>query len=537
MSSENLTAFNDIRSIYTVIGSICEDATLLRESENHLEPNDFMQSIHKVIYGAINNIVYNASGDKVTKISAKDIDNHLSNQPISFKTWNDQKGYDYVNYCIEHANKENFWQSHDRIKKMALLREYQTAGFDVSELYDWKSDDFAERDRMMKKLDAMKQKDISEHFTLKNLKIKDKHNIETEVKQFKAGDDINDLISGFKEEKVFGYPYGNGYENFLMRGMLKGKFILRSGNTGTMKTSLAIADMTRTSVGKIYENGKWVDNGESLPSLFISTELDKIELTVIVLAHMTGISRRIIMDGDFNKEQEVLLREAGEILSNSPFYLVHIPDFSVADIEEIIERHILDHDVQYIAFDYIQNVPKLQRTTNEMFGSTQREDQVLLHLSSSLKMLAEKYDVFIESSTQLNRGAKEDINRDASALRGSSAVADKIDAGMLLFRVKDADKEKVKTILEDSGFGSEPNFMRWMYKNRNGQANVIIWSKLDFSTVREKPLFVTDFDYNIVTDVKDLTLEVEKTNPDKKLELDIDKINKTVSSIEEDMDF
>ena len=79
--------------------------------------------------------------------------------------------------------------------------------------------------------------------------------------------------------------------------------------------------------------------------------------------------------------------------------------------------------------------------------------------------------------------------------------------------------------------------MRWMYKNRNGQANVIIWSKLDFSTVREKPLFVTDFDYNIVTDVKDLTLEVEKTNPDKKLELDIDKINKTVSSIEEDMDF
>src|SRR5699024_6973086 len=100
----------------------------------------------------------------------------------------------------------------------------------------------------------------------------------------------------------------------------------------------------------------------------ISTELDEDELTTIVLANMTGIPRRVIQDGLFKKEQEEILIEAGEILKASPFYLVHIPDFSVGDIEEIIERHILDYDVQYIAFDYIQNVPKLQRTINEMFG-------------------------------------------------------------------------------------------------------------------------------------------------------------------------
>ena len=135
---------------------------------------------------------------------------------------------------------------------------------------------------------------------------------------------------------------------------------------------------------------------------------------------MTGIPRKVIMDGLFNKEQEQILEEAGNILESSPLYMYHIPNFSVADIEDIIERNILDNDVGYISFDYIQLTSKLSRSTSELFGQNQREDQILLHLSSSLKTLAEKYDVYIETGTQLNRNSKEEDNWDATSIRGGS---------------------------------------------------------------------------------------------------------------------
>ena len=518
MEQKNMTNLNPIRAVYNVIGSICQDTELLKDNKTQLKPEDFMQSLHQTVFKAINNVVYNASGDNVSNITAVDIDNYLSAYPTQYKIWNDQKGFEYLQNCLEHANKETYWQSYDRIKKMSILRAYVNKGFDISELYDWESDDFLSREKSLQDLDKKDMKDIFEHFTLKNLQIKDSYNIETNSKQFRAGENVQDLLARFKRGIEYGSPFKNGFENYLLRGMRKGKFILRSGGTGTMKTSLSIADMTNNAVNKIYENGEWKYNGVSLPSLFISTELDEDELTTIVLANMTGIPRRVIQDGLFKKEQEEILIEAGEILKASPFYLVHIPDFSVGDIEEIIERHILDFDVQYIAFDYIQNVPKLQRTINEMFGSVQREDQVLLFLSSSLKTLAERYEVFIESSTQLNRqGITDETQRNSNALRGSSAVADKIDAGMLLFRAHEKDKDKVREIIEENGFGKEPNFTRWLYKNRAGQTDLIIWSYLNFSTVREEVLFVTDYDYNIVEDIDDLHFEFKEGRTEKEL--------------------
>lgn len=518
MEQKNMSNLNATRAVYNVIGSICQDTELLKDSKTQLKPEDFMQSLHQTVFKAINNIVYNASGDNVSNITAVDVDNYLSAYPTQYKIWNDQKGFEYLRNCLEHANQETYWQSYDRVKKMSILRAYVNKGFDVSELYDWESDDYLNREKSLQELDKKEMKDIFEYFTLKNLQIKDSYNIETNSKQFRAGENVQDLLARFKKGVEYGAPFSNGFENYLLRGMRKGKFILRSGGTGTMKTSLSIADMTKNAVSKYYENGEWKYNGVSLPSLFISTELDEDELTTIVLANMTGIPRRVIQDGLFKKEQEEILIQAGEILKESPFYLVHIPDFSVGDIEEIIERHILDYDVQYIAFDYIQNVPKLQRTINEMFGSVQREDQVLLFLSSSLKTLAERYEVFIESSTQLNRqGITDETQRNSNALRGSSAVADKIDAGMLLFRAHDKDRDKVREIIEENGFGKEPNFTRWLYKNRAGQTDLIIWSYLNFSTVREEVLFVTDYDYNIVEDIDDLHFEYKEGRTEQEL--------------------
>ena len=518
MEQKNMTNLNPIRAVYNVIGSICQDTELLKDSKTQLKPEDFMQSLHQTVFKAINNIVYNASGDNVSNITAVDIDNYLSAYPTQYKVWNDQKGFEYLQNCLEHANQETYWQSYDRVKKMSILRAYVDKGFDVSELYDWESDDFLSREKSLQELDKKDMKDIFEHFTLKNLKIKDNYDIETEGKQFKAGADIKSLLEKFKAGVEYGIPYPNLFENFLFRGQRRGKVVLRSGASGTLKTSISISNMVNNAVKKIYKNGKWEHNGDSFPSLFISTELDEDELNVIALAYITGIPRKVIMDGLFNKHQEEILEEAGKILEESPLYMYHIPNFSVVDIEDIIERNILDNDVGYISFDYIQLTSKLSRSTSELFGQNQREDQLLLYLSSSLKTLAEKYNVYIETGTQLNRNSKDEDNWDATSIRGGSSIVDKVDSAELLFRAKEKHLEKVREIIESNGFGHEPDYLRVCYKNRAGMADVIMWSHMNPSTVREEVLFCTDLDYNIIEDVEKLDLTFKEGKTDKDLE-------------------
>ena len=508
MENRNLSNLNPVRAIYTVIGSICQDTELLKDTETQLRPEDFMQSLHKIVFKAINNIVFNASGDKVTNVTAVDIDNYLSSYPTQYKVWNEQDGYEYIQNCLKHANKETYWQSYDLLKKMSVLRAYVEEGFDISDLYDWESEDYFEKEKSIQELRKMELKDIFEYFTLKNLRVKDDFNIETDIKNFKAGQNITELLDKTKEGRGYGYPTSCGYENSAFGGLKKGKFLLRSGSTGSMKSSFQIRDMIDVAVNKIYKHDKWMDNGISIPSLFISTELDEENLNYMALSYLTGINRNVIKFGLFNKQQRALLEEAGKILEESPFYLVHMPNYTITDMEDVIERHVLDYNVQYVAFDYIENKSSLQRSINELYGSVQREDQVLLYLSDKLKNVAEKYDISIQSATQLNRsGVGRDMQMNTNALRGGSAIADKVDMGMILHKAKESDLEKVQEIIEDSGFGNEPNMMRFLYKNREGIPEVIFFTYLDKSTIREECLFATDYDYNIIEDIEDLQYE------------------------------
>lgn len=508
MEDRNLSNLNMVRAVYTVIGSICQDTELLRHNDCQLKPEDFMQSLHKIVFKAINNIVFNASGDKVTNVTAVDIDNYLSSYPTQYKVWNEQRGYEYIQNCLEHANKEVFWQSYDLLKKMSVLRAYVLEGFDISELYDWETEDYLAREKSLQQLKKMEMKDIFEHFTLKNLRVKDNFNIETDIRSFKAGQNISELLDSAREGMGYGYPTSCGFENSAFGGLQKGKLLLRSGSTGSMKSSLQIRDMIDVATNKIYKNGKWIDNGVSIGSLFISTELDEADLNYMALSYLTGISRKVIKNGLFNMEQRKLLEQAGNILKESPLYLVHMPNFTISDMEDTIERHILDHDVQYVAFDYIQNRSSLQRSINELYGSVQREDQVLLYLSDSLRNIAEKYNISMQSATQLNRsGIGKDMEMNSNALRGSSGVADKIDLGIILHKAKEKDLEKVKDIIEEQGFGHEPNMLRFLYKNRLGIPEIVMFTYLDKSTIREECLFVTDYDYNIIEDIEDLQYE------------------------------
>lgn len=512
----NLGNLNPNRPIFTVLGALCQKPKLIRNPEMTLNEGDFYQKFHKNIFAAINNIAY--ANTAVEHITPVDIDNYLAQYPQNYKIWEQHNGFEYMTSAIEQTNVKTYKQNYWTLKKFAMLRDYTEAGINVSSLYDYNSTDLLQREGQLKTLEKMSIDQMIEHFSTKMIDLRSKWQMGEKRQSFMAGDGMDGLLERLKENPEMGYPFSNGFYNAIFRGMRPKKFMLRSAGTGVGKTRLSLADMCDVATDEIwcYKRKKYVKNNISYPVLFISTELEQQELQTGMLAHVSGVDEDVIKNGKYSKEIEERLLYAIEIIKRSPIYAEYIDDFSISDIELLIEEHIVNNGVTHVAFDYIQMVPKLSRTMADAFGHALREDQVLVQLSGALKLLCNKYGVFLVSSTQVNRNAKEHDNRDTTSLRGGSATADKVDHGVMVFRVTGKDHENLKHILERAQLQYPPNFCHYVYKNRGGsRVGVIIWTLYNGGTIREEELFVTDLDFNLLN-VEQLHVEFEDAVVDKK---------------------
>ena len=113
------------------------------------------------------------------------------------------------------------------------------------------------------------------------------------------------------------------------------------------------------------------------------------------------------------------------------------------------------------------------------------------------------------SSTQLNGQYTEADTPDQNLLRGAKAIADKIDYGSILLPVKEEDISSLESILSTNAF-DKPNIKLSIYKNRRGRyKGVYLWCKADLGTCRVKPMFCTDYNYEILSidDIKIMTEE------------------------------
>ena len=284
----------------------------------------------------------------------------------------------------------------------------------------------------------------------------------------------------------------------------------------THNTRTMIADACYIACDKIYdENFGWIKNGICQPTLYITTEQDKEEIQTMMLAFLSNVNEEHILNGSYVEDEEERVREAGNILLNSPLYIEELPDFSLQDVENLIKKNIRDKDVRYIAHDYIHTSLKiLEEIATRSGGVKLREDNVLFMLSTRLKDICNQYGVFILSSTQLNADYQLSETPDQNLLRGAKAIADKIDIGSVILPVKDNDLLKLQSIL-DSGVFEQPNLKLSIYKNRRGRfKGVYLWCKADLGTCRVKPIFCTGWDYTLI-DIQDYRIKVLDDENDK----------------------
>lgn len=279
----------------------------------------------------------------------------------------------------------------------------------------------------------------------------------------------------------------------------------------THNTRAMVADAASISMSEVYDPQKreWIKNPAPQNTLFMATEQEFDEVQSLLLAFVSGVDERMILDWTLTSEQEERVNKAGHIILNSPLYLKRMPDFSLKDIETTIKFHVLQFGVKYVFFDYLHSSMKILSEVSSKAGvKNLREDNVLFMISVRLKDLCNQYGIFIMTSTQLNSEFRTAKIYDQNLLRGAKSIADKIDVGMIMLEVDEEDEESLAEIIK-SGF-EMPTIKISVYKNRRGPyKNILMWCKEDRGTCRIIPMFVTNYKYELVK-VDDLKIQIKE---------------------------
>lgn len=498
----------DTTAIMQVIGCVFNTPQLLDFTDKYtITDEDFPDEFHRTVFGAI----YKIHGLGAQHIGLENIADFFKDRPKSAAIYKNGDGEKWLLSVSDKANQLSFDYYYGRMKKMTLLRAYDSYGIDVTDIYD--------PDNILDVKKKQLQEDILDNSSLEDIAAKVDKKIDDIKMRFvdesfgeaeQAGNGIFELIDKFKQSPEVGVPLYGPLINTVTRGARLKKFYLRSAATGVGKTRSMIADCCYIGCNRIYdESFGWIKTGVAQSCLFITTEQELEEVQTMMLAFLSNVQEDHILNGKYDGDEEDRVREAANILKNSPIYVEEMPDFSLQDVENTIKKNIRDHDVKYVFHDYIHTSLKILEEIQKRSGVNLREDNILFILSNKLKDICNTYGVFIESATQLNGDWKEARTPDQNLLRGAKAIADKIDYGSILMNVTSEDIEALEPILSSNIF-DKPVIKLSVYKNRRGKyKGVYLWCKADLGTCRIQPMFCTTYDYEMVT-IDNIKIMVEE---------------------------
>lgn len=493
-----------------VLGSACNNLNLLRDRNYEINQNDFDDMLHKLIFSVLQNL---ALEKDIVEVDGFVISNYLANHPVQYERFRNNNGVELISKFKEFSKRCSFDYCYKMMKKYSLLRRFDSIGMDIREVYNPESFDVALIENQVKNIEKASLDEIKQYFKSKLIEIDLEFQTRTDSYSFEVGDGVEELLAKCKEGVSWGATFQSKLLNAVFGGMGFSKVLIRSSNSGGGKSRQAIGDMCNIACKERYipKLNRWITREETEETTFISTELTKDEVHLAILSTIAGVKEERIKRGETNAEEDVRLAKAVKIMKESKIHIEYTSNFSITEIENIIERSIIRYNCKYIFFDYIQVTANLSQELNRLFGYVLREDQMLNQLSTALKNMANKYDVFISTSTQLNRNHKHDQYLDATHLRGGQATLDKADYGVITVKVTKADLEKLKGILERKFGGFVPTHAHHIIKNRGGKwTGVILWVNMDLDTINVYDGcgegFATTQDYEYLPDLNPITI-------------------------------
>lgn len=507
-----MSKLQDKKAIMNVLGCLIKDPVLLSKAKGYdLTIEDFPEQFHKIVFSGIVNL----KEEGIESLTVNDIYTYLSNFPKQLAIFENADGLDYIDKCTEISALENFDYYFQRVRKYSFLRECKMVGIDTSDIFDETALDPAEVEKSNMQFDDMSLEEMMKHIELKLVELKDKFRNSSESISEQMGDGVDELLDSALEAPSYGANFGSGYSNTITRGAKAMKFYLRSAPTGGGKTRYNLADLLEICIQERYEikENAWVKTGADGAGLFITTEIPKDDIRMACLCYIAEVDEDKVKDNELTEDEIARLVKAKQVLKDSKLRIEQLEDFDLEQIEITIEKNILKYDIRFVVFDYIHTSLRLLTEIGKQAKGL-REDLILLILSDKLKGSANKYQITMISSTQMNDNWKQDgtKNLDQSSLRGSKAIADKIDVGMILMPLDKKDREFYDTMKHQvKGFIPEPTHTINYYKNRESKwNNVRVWVNINMGTLRTKDCFVTTRDGEYVDNIQPLFIKYEE---------------------------
>ena len=142
------------------------------------------------------------------------------------------------------------------------------------------------------------------------------------------------------------------------------------------------------------------------------------------------------LNGKYTEDENYRIDKAIKILKDSNIHLSYMPNFTKKSIEQTLKEHILDYQIDFLAYDYIADGSAINAEMVKSNGGVGlRTDQVLANLSDFLKLMARTYDIpaYTATQTNANLGSVEAIG--VESIAGSRAVANKLDIRIVFVRL------------------------------------------------------------------------------------------------------
>ena len=509
----------DARSSLYVLGGLLKNPSIFDDDRYCFLQTDFQPRIQELIFSAI----YNLYKQGASQITSTDVERYLSTFSIQYEYYKQNDGVGTFFECEKNAedyDEAQFDFYYQRIKKFAILRDLDSVGIDTSRIYN--TNDILNRNAEDEKLNKMSVDDIVKVWkdTLEN--ISGKHAGRDSLKDsINASKGLYDLIQGFIEVPDVGLPLEGDLVNSVSRGARLGKLYTYSSSTGGGKTRYMVGNACALSLPYIDYQGNVVTRNDFQKVVFVSTEMEASDIQTLIVAHVSGVNEEHIIYGKYDTEDErKRVAMAIDLIEKykDNFIIDCLTNPSIGVLRSRLIMHILKNHVSYIFFDYIFTSPGL---ITEFAAADVKEYVALMMLSNTLKELAMIYDVFIQTGTQLNENWAKETVRDQNCLRGSKAIADKIDLGLIGVRIPDIEWERVQDlwkamVAEGKIPNLKPNIVIDVYKNRRGSLNhVKIFRHFDFGTCRATDLFMTEAggDFGLVTNITYITVDNTKMTP------------------------
>lgn len=493
-----MSALTDKNAILQVIGCLIKAPVLLADSKYIITKKDFDVPLANMIFQVINNLFSNY---RMNEISIVDIDNYLQQMEGAYDNFKKQNGIQYLNDCIELSNLNSFDFYYNRMKKFSALRALKKDGFNIKNFYDEEELNVVKQEKQIQKLDEMSIEDIFDYYLKDINDLQCDYICKDDTEQGRISDGVEKLLDELEQNPEIGIPLQGKIYNTLTRGARLKKFYLISGASGTGKTRQMVGHACVIAYPERYniKLKKWTKVGEGQKILFFATEMEKEEIQTMILAHLSAVNEDKILNNKYeNPEEKQRVRDAIKVLEKyqDNFIFVRVGDPSIAQIKTLIRQQVLEYDIQYVFYDYIFSSPGLLKEYRDL---NLREDVILMMASIALKDLANELEIFVMSGTQLNEKWKEYKGiRDYNLIRGSKAIADKIDVGGISLPLTQEEHDNVDQIARKLNLDL-PTQVQDMYKIRRGKYNrVRIWSRVDLGTCRTEDLFLTDQNFNYI---------------------------------------